>query len=323
MYRPQLDGLRALAAAAVVVDHFCHLDGTLGSAAVRLFFVLSGFLITGILLESRNTPHRGRAAAVFYARRSLRIFPIYYLSLAVALLLGLSLISCHFVYYATYTTNFLWLTDQRPTAAHLWSLAVEEQFYLLWPWLILYLPKRLLLPALLACIAIGPASRSLGLPPVMTPACLDSLGSGALLAYVGLGRLWIWFLGGAAWVICFGYGDFGQALIFTGVVGMGAKGSKATCFLAVSPLVALGRISYGVYVYHWFVMWSMPPAMRRMGLEIPEGEPWRFVVLTVATLAISIASWLLIERPILSLKRHFKSQPSTSHSSMQPPIEPR
>src|SRR5262249_40880734 len=153
-YMPQLDGLRAVAVLAVVAHHT--LPGPLvdalnpGAAGVRLFFVLSGFLITGILLgcrESMAQQGAGQALASFYARRFLRIFPLYYFALAVVLLAGVQEARDGAAWHLAYLSNVYgvrqgWLGS----LAHFWSLAVEEQFYLVWPALVLSLPRPWLGP---------------------------------------------------------------------------------------------------------------------------------------------------------------------------------
>jgi peptidoglycan/LPS O-acetylase OafA/YrhL len=157
-----LDGVRGLAILAVLVDHSAFwitpttfvdraVQAVTGSgwAGVDLFFVLSGFLITGILLDAKGGQHYFRS---FYARRVLRIFPIYYLTIALALAASFipaivhrfpdAAAEIHHVlpWYWTYTTNYLislhgWAAAPMRTA-HLWSLAVEEQFYLVFPLLL-------------------------------------------------------------------------------------------------------------------------------------------------------------------------------------------
>jgi peptidoglycan/LPS O-acetylase OafA/YrhL len=197
----QLDALRTFAVAAVMVHHYTPSGwGFGGTGGVRLFFSLSGFLITGILLRSRERLESSeltlaRALGRFYARRTLRIFPLYYFVIAAALALGLPPTRRLLGWLVTYTLNFHMARQgwYEESFAHFWSLAVEEQFYLAWPWLILALPRRLVLPAVLATIAVSPAYRLryvlsgytsvTGLATyISTLTCLDALGAGALLA---------------------------------------------------------------------------------------------------------------------------------------------
>ena len=165
-YYPALDGLRGLAILLVVIYHnFGFIDvfffGWLG---VDLFFVLSGFLITEILLNTLNEKNYLRN---FYVRRALRIFPLYYVCLVIFLIimprlntnLDLKYYTDNQVWIWTYLQNWLYIfknPDQTNTLNHLWSLAVEEQFYLLWPLAILVLrkPKLLLLSISILLLAV-------------------------------------------------------------------------------------------------------------------------------------------------------------------------
>src|SRR5262249_10402346 len=133
----------------------------------------------------------------FYARRALRIFPAYYTVVIVAYALDLDQVRSEAVWHLTYTSNFLFARQGyfSLATAHLWSLSVEEQFYLVWPFLILLVPWRLLLPLIAAILVGGIVFRVLGtlvLPMdgvalyVLTPASLDALAAGALLAAVRL-----------------------------------------------------------------------------------------------------------------------------------------
>ena len=164
-----LDGVRAIAVLLVIAFHFwLLLDGPKGwvgriapwgQTGVPLFFVLSGFLITGILLDSKSTVHYFKN---FFARRSLRILPLYYATLTVFYLIlplaGLRVwapISRQFwywVYLQNIPLTFHW-PEEGPT--HFWSLAVEEHYYLIWPFLVRHLDRGRLLKVLAAAIAIS------------------------------------------------------------------------------------------------------------------------------------------------------------------------
>jgi peptidoglycan/LPS O-acetylase OafA/YrhL len=221
---PRLDGLRGLAILLVMLAHTTRFDlaeGPLGVAltaipslgwtGVDLFFVLSGFLITGILLRSKASPVYYRS---FYARRTLRIFPLYYAVLAFFLLLAPRLFeSFHAmwtlgaeadgVWYWLYLSNLrMALGGERHPLDVSWSLAVEEHFYLIWPFVVRAVDERRLLP-LCGLVAAGAlamrcALLAAGAEPVaayvLTPARLDTLATGAALALVarragGLGSL--------------------------------------------------------------------------------------------------------------------------------------
>ena len=196
---PQLDALRAFAVLGVLASHFCRGTPALapaGHLGVRLFFVLSGFLITGILLRCRTLVDDGQDAGFtlrrFYARRALRIAPLYYAVLLVTWLAGVPETRAALWWHVAYLSNaYFTLTGawQGPLS-HLWSLAVEEQFYLVWPALVLWVPRQRLRHAVIAVAAVGPLYRAVGelagLPIMalwtMPFVALDAFGLGALLA---------------------------------------------------------------------------------------------------------------------------------------------
>jgi peptidoglycan/LPS O-acetylase OafA/YrhL len=213
VYYPALDGIRAMALAMVFMDHYGGV-GILG-VGVNVFFVLSGFLITGILLDTREQPHRLRN---FYVRRTLRIFPLYY---GVFLLLLLVTPCAHWSWnnawllWPAYLGNYLlflpqWLPRHdwfivanaqlfTPGGVvlqlgHFWTLCVEEQFYLLWPWFVFTRSRRFLLWFCGVAIVVLPLLRTLAahtFPPAAIragvlfrtlPFQADSLLLGAMLA---------------------------------------------------------------------------------------------------------------------------------------------
>ncbi len=229
---PQLDGLRALAVTCVMAFHFIpwvNRYAPLGTMGVRLFFVISGFLITGILLTWRGQP-LDVALKTFYARRAAEHRPG---SRHVRLARDVSV-----------ERLLLRSRDWHGSVSHLWSLAVEEQFYLLWPLLILCAPERWLRPAVIAMVVIAPVSRLLFPSPmdsVLPTSCLDSLGLGALLAidrwalaphkgapyWIGATLVAATLLlryagvGGQLQVVAL---DFGVALLSAWIVGRAASG---------------------------------------------------------------------------------------------------
>ena len=199
---PQLDGLRAIAITLVVLHHY-DLPGGGAVYGVHLFFLLSGFLITGILIKAKTAVLAGAgscwlALRQFYVRRCLRIFPLYYLVVLAGMIVGAEYAREYAPWLLTYTINFKF-ADQGwyiTNFAHFWSLAVEEQYYLVWPWVVLLIPSHWLRRAAWAMVAVGPLYR-LGrilawryfdaAVPVLhtyisTFAVLDSIGFGSLLA---------------------------------------------------------------------------------------------------------------------------------------------
>ncbi len=197
----QLDGVRFVAVALVLFDHWMaeRVALPLGSLGVTIFFVLSGFLISRILLAGKDKlpipklDHLGGYLKTFYARRTIRIFPVYYLTLLVLYLvneppvrrtigwLGLYASNIYIAYYAT------WMG----TVDHLWSLAVEEQVYLVLPLLLFFMPKRWV-PATATGMIVGSVlfryvlfatGNAWFIGYVSMPACLDAFGLGMLMAY--------------------------------------------------------------------------------------------------------------------------------------------
>ncbi len=207
-YMRQLDGLRAFAVLGVLWTHYVPqelwlLGMNLGEFGVRLFFVLSGFLITSLLMDARGRILREEqtlfaALRQFYLRRFLRIFPLFYATLGVAFVLAIPPVRETLAWHTLYLSNiYMAESGTWPRAvAHLWSLAIEEQFYLAWPWVVFVMPLRFLPPAILSLLVIGPMFRSIGVLAgwndvanrVLTPAAIDTLGYGCLLAYISHGK---------------------------------------------------------------------------------------------------------------------------------------
>ena len=200
-HAPALDGVRAIAVLLVMLHHaglpYTPFPVDLGLLGVRLFFVLSGFLITGILLDGDDARARGESdvgslARSFYARRALRLVPVYYGPLLVLVLLDAARVRQDLAWHALYATSFLVARENGwiGIASHFWSLSVEELFYLLWPWLVLATPRRALPWVCATVVAIGPVFRAAGVVHGLgrwtllytLPGCTDPLAIGALLA---------------------------------------------------------------------------------------------------------------------------------------------
>jgi peptidoglycan/LPS O-acetylase OafA/YrhL len=338
-YRPQLDSLRAVAVAAVLYCHFWSIDTEFAELGVRLFFVLSGFLLTGILLresdeaQCREIPQQ-RVLFDFYVRRILRIWPAYYFALIAAVVLGATSVERTLGWHAVFASNILYFVEQDwypVMTGHLWTLSVEEQFYFVLPLAVLFSPRRILKPLLIGSIAAAVLFRGiiclLEVPRsfylVLPIAQLDALAGGALLALIQFKkdrirwvRLFAWSLPLAILADIFApysavhftitaaiYVIAMAALISGADAGIGGWPGK---ILSSRALVTLGRISYGIYLYHMFVAAGADSAMVDLGrTPLPLG-PVRFIVLSSLTVAVAAASWLLLERPALSLRRHFR-----------------
>ncbi|HYC33081.1 MAG TPA: acyltransferase, partial [Gemmatimonadales bacterium] len=349
---PVLDGLRGLAIALVLVMHSPEtlLGGVLfrvtrmGWIGVDLFFVLSGFLITGILLDTKGQPGYFRS---FYARRILRIFPLYYGFLAFIVLLpragqlaqwlGAPYVQDHQPWFWTHTTNWLVGLDPRHEGlnsgfGHLWSLSIEEQFYLVWPLVVALASPRALRWILAAVLLAGMglrlwlASNGADLLVLyhLTPTRLDPLAVGALLALLARARgleaarePYSWavvvlaVVAGAGVILAQGSPNR-EALVFAwtvpavaaawGVVLLRAAIRPVPSrWLTSGPLTGLGQVSYAVYLFapsveHLLVGLRLGPA------EL--GPALGFALMVAATIGLATVSWHLVERPILSLKRY-------------------
>ena len=358
---PQLDGIRAIAVIFVVIHHYFPYDSIVresfrwGWFGVRLFFVLSGFLITSILLTQKNnlSTHNGisRIFAIkqFYIRRSFRIFPLYYLYVCILLLISPEMKE-NFFWFLTYTQNYLIFIKNDIAivagAGHLWTLAIEEQFYLFWPLMIILFPNRYLVSVILAFICIGICSRFFlrvfddgGFVESMVPTTsnLDSLALGAMLAYfrmhIGQTRR---FERSLAILGCIGFmyliiqlvtwnffdirrgelttekwffvtSDFFIGLLFIYVLNCAANNSVpgfAGNLLSSNFMTYIGKISYGIYVYHVLVQTVFSRSFQAMGVESYR-KWWAILPLIVITLLISSLSFRYFENPINQLKNRF------------------
>ena len=373
---PALDGIRGMAILLVLGFHLLWSNWVTGSrvldivvrfrssgwVGVDLFFALSGYLITGILLETANTPDFFRN---FYARRALRIFPLYYVALFL-LVLGFhptSLAAARpFLILATYLQNTpLWWYGHVPGlvanfTSHLWSLAVEEQFYLVWPLVILLLPsRRALLWLAAAIVVLSPALRYVllthGAPfqatYKLTICRSDSLLAGAWLATAlrGPHRAAILRFAPVTLVlgilscltIAFTNGSFDfQNSRAVNVFGYSALAITGTSLIAValSPstwiaralrwrvLRFFGQYSYGLYILHQIVAAAFEyrfggPLRATIHSKILLHLVFPAVVLAI-TIPAAMFSYHFFERPFLRLKRFFDAEPKPRQTSLFP-----
>ena len=338
---PALDGIRGLAILMVIVFHLAEIHPSTsgwynhlapaGQTGVTLFFVLSGFLITRILLSAREAP---RFYSNFYIRRALRILPLYYAFLLYYYFVDplstgrqIAPISSSWwwwVYLQNLPLSFNW-----PAIGpnHYWSLAVEEHFYLLWPLLVHRSSRRTLNGVCLALIAMA-----IALQPTLrintfyfTLTRVDGLSMGALLAVneswlvahrqatlrwllgLGLGLAGCLFLlyfrfsgAGVAWVQTWKYSA--TSLLYTCFVGVGAWSlpeSPVSVALHWRPLRFLGMISFGLYVLH-------PACIGWAGHLVHfDGALPTYLFDFALAVAVASASYWFYEAPFLRLKRRF------------------
>ncbi len=254
-----------------------------GGFGVHLFFVLSGFLITKILLNDIQQQPERRLAIVknFFIKRTLRIFPVYFALIFLLYLLNVGGARQDIWYCITYTYNFkVFFEHSWPPLVHLWSLGVEEQFYLLWPWVIVFTPKRYLKYALVSFIAIGwvslvQSSLAGDFAPVLVHQNIDLFGVGAIYAYVtnqgALKQKFDKYLRYFAFAGAIAYFYFRYQLNFNNIntfplfrrladefvtLGLIAYVYNANSSLFTKHvienkwLMRLGRVSYGFYLFH-------------------------------------------------------------------------
>ncbi len=362
---PELDGLRGVAILLVIASHYLGdywRTATVGWTGVSLFFVLSGFLITGILLDAKTKPNYFRN---FYARRTLRIFPLYYLVLFLTFVVapwfpaldtdGFRSVAQHQAWLWTYTmniyTSFYADIGTNPFAGdwvevlHFWSLSVEEQFYLVWPLIVLMTTRRQLIGVCVACffgawaLRIHFATEQYNAAPYFFTLCrLDDLAAGAFVAAVargkgGLDRLaacapWVAIL--ALWVLLgvgVEFGHFfqlfapvqtraytGFTLLYASLVVFALAGNPRGPFrwLIRNPVLrSYGKYSYAIYIFHWglygLLFSKILPLDTLTDRFGSENAALAFRAVAVAILSWGIAwvSWHAYEKHFLKLKRKF------------------
>lgn len=346
----------------VIVFHWSpnshHFLLPLGSWGVELFFVLSGFLITKILLEDRiaaelNFQNKIGVIKNFLLRRCLRIFPIYYLSLIAIVFFDRTNVSGlrdHWLYFVAYASNIFYFKTQHFNypMAHFWSLAVEEQFYLIWPWFVLFLPWKYLKSFFWISIIVGIGSRIVLAQlftttevtvDVLTPTCFDGFSIGGLFAWYTVKQgqdmdriiARINIAGSAAFIIMmvFLVANYNQlavlhrslsSIFFLALIANAYKGFKGIAGIVADNkvLLYLGKISYGLYIYHLITPWLtviflniISKSKSVVGSFVANGYynmnffP-KFVTDLGILLLVSSFSWYWIEKPINRYKHFFR-----------------
>ncbi|OQP50838.1 hypothetical protein A4H97_03155 [Niastella yeongjuensis] len=347
-YHKELDGVRAIAALMVIAFHylqafkatgqfeFLNKIAVFGQTGVSLFFVLSGFLITRILMSTKDTPGY---FVNFFARRSLRIFPLYYLFLCLYYIVlplithspikDLSVQKYHWFYLQNFAITFGWNYNG---PFHFWSLAVEEHFYLFWPFLVYFLNSKRLIGSILFIIMLAFFMRFILLKQnhevfYFTFCRIDELVVGAFLAileakqklneknakkflYFGAAilipslSLWTVFTGAANQTV-----QLSKFLLlsltyfaFIGYVVSVKETHLVKRMLKAKPLLYSGKISYGLYVYHpmciglLLLVFKGNASMLSFGLTI------------ISSYLIATLSYYLFEVKFLKLKKFFESR---------------
>ncbi|MGZ3862608.1 MAG: acyltransferase family protein [Bacteroidia bacterium] len=352
-YIVQLDGLRFFAIFSVMFGHWTQwqinrplVNGFPFGNGVTLFFVLSGFLITDILLKNRdkglqlNVP-KDNLIKAFYMRRVLRIFPLYFGTIIFLYLISYKNTREIFPWLATFSSNIYQAINSVYVGDfnHFWSLAVEEQFYLFWPWLIILLPSKHTEKIIITLIAVSVITKFYIFAKYpdrwmansyFTLSCMHALGIGALVAYWSIYRKniiayfsdfkWVY----TSMIVYFSlhyiayfnkldwYIETLDNVLFAGmsaiIINLAAQNkfeSTAKKILENKFIVYSGKISYGLYVFHLFVpafFWEF--LSNKAGMQITN-KYTAFIVFYFITFAMAHISWKLMEKPLNDLKSKF------------------
>jgi peptidoglycan/LPS O-acetylase OafA/YrhL len=380
---PELDGIRGLAIVGVLCSHGVGISGLFDAShnsladkllryacvplwgGVDLFFVLSGFLITGILLRSKTSENYFSS---FYARRVLRIFPIYYLVLTLSLVMGHfsadfaaqlpAWASWKFAYFL-YVQNWpiFWHGQKIMTGiwGPYWSLAVEEQFYFIWPLVVSLFPEKTIAWICYVGTACALPLRiflswryfgiNFGLAQI-TSSRVDGLFLGAACAiYMYRHRTHVplrWIIASGSgglmimgYIAVFHHGELVGTKNWMTTLGITGFALLSAALVAVSPyhlkvidrvlnlrwLRAAGKYSYGMYVYHLFIFLPMSAVGKHLGLWDRLNFPERILVLVsemIAVFLIAKISYDVFESRFLLLKKYFspRERPSPPPAEM-------
>lgn len=319
----QLDGVRAIAIAAVFIHHTLHVK--LLWMGVDLFFILSGFLITGILINNK-TQSLKQYFGHFYERRARRILPPYLLLLAITSLIFGMAWARHWYFYLFLMNFVIAFHVPHPQSLDvLWSLAVEEQFYLLWPLVVYFFSEQTITWAAAAIVFAAPLLRWFCTPlfayhwPIyaLTPFRMDLLAMGALISIVWRNRQNVIKRFGQYGLIFSAFallalfalsrkpgftttantpqtnlGIYELSLVACSGAILWALSGRGTGILTISPVRYIGRISYTIYLIHLTVLVLAVRYLHRA---------WAIDgVVLAATLIYSSVSWVIFEKPLLA-----------------------
>jgi peptidoglycan/LPS O-acetylase OafA/YrhL len=349
----QLDGLRAVAMLAICWDHWRpEAWARWFPYEISLFFflVMTGYLITGSLLrerersEAEGKPWRMRALRVYQIRRGLRILAPYYAALAIAFIVGAKDLWAAPLWYVLHVSNLHMATlpDWPDGTNHFWSLSMQQQFYLVWPFVIWFLPKRSLVWAMLLFAAIGPATRWFhddlarwfARPDLLTPACFDYFGIGGLLALAvhrGMSLespglrclsviafacyLTIYGLNAAGYPTP-GFRSFQQTFLAVSLCGfiaaatVGFPGLLGRVLL-LPWLQRIGALSYGVYLFHNLAPLVVGKPFWFLWGPLFQGVFWDLVrmgLFGAVTWLLALASWRWIEEPLQNVRSRIRRE---------------
>ena len=353
-YQRSLDGLRALAVSLVLLEHFPRIKDAdllnalllfvkksgLGYIGVEVFFVLSGYLITSILL-SELRQNRERIIGNFYIKRALRILPVFVLTIVACIVI---LPGHNYFYPAVFLSNYYFSFDPSPhPLRHFWSLAVEEQYYIFWPVVVVAVGLASKRYMMLFAVIIGISLCTIIVRDFFFPSkfaqaliyrSLESrmlaLATGGMFAVYGIPKikqttLYMLLFGFLAIVAAFlllnkaGHWDHTRTVKALGYLAIAVtlflvavKEYKPFNLLFSSiPAVAVGKVSYGLYVYHLPIFFYFGVAHVQPGRVGASPETAATAAAVLAT--VVILSWFLMEKPILSLKKRLTDSGPEKH----------
>ena len=343
-YIKGINGLRAIAVILVVIYHWlqqCSLVNffPIGRIGVDIFFVISGFLISKILFQEKNNDdlnfnRKVKIIKNFMIRRTVRIFPIYYILLIFLYITNGVEFRNNIIYYVTYTTNIFFYHTRAwyGMAAHFWSLAVEEQFYLFWPFLLIFINKKYTLKFIIFAIVVGTLysfaiNDDMG-SNILTLSCINAFGIGALYSYLIIYRpiytenvskiIRILFFP-MILLIILNYTilkiDYFPLRLIVSVITVNfiricLEGKSKNIFYKIMNwkiLNFIGILSYGIYLFHNPFTNYWRRLLLKMGMQNKIDNIYlEFMIKFSILILISYLSWIIIEKPFLKLKRYAK-----------------
>lgn len=369
-YIKQLDAIRAIAIVFVLCNHtlpkenfFFKLSNQV--AAPDVFFALSGFLITAILFKNKNafSNHTLSQATIFksfFLKRVLRIFPAYYLAIFLDYLLQPGFAG-HYRTYLNFTTNFSVYNSQSwGRMGHLWTMASEQQFYLFWPFIIMLTPRKWLLYVLVGFITLGIYSQNV-LPEgdfryVLPQTSFDALGIGALLAWVLIYQRHLFtkvYKGLCVLAVLSFITIVAQAVLDLNVLILHHRslvsiivvwliayfvtnedkdGGRLGVLFNSRWLIQLGKISYGIYLYHLTVLYELYQPFQHLNQhlsfyqDVTNAHAFIMLECVVMVFVLAWTSWKYIELPIYSLSdrmiKKVKAEPEVAVENFQASVQP-
>jgi peptidoglycan/LPS O-acetylase OafA/YrhL len=348
-YIPQLDSIRALSILLVIISHWFPQDTLLYNIAEtinapNIFFTISGFLITKILISDRLKSERagiGKKVIFknFYIKRLLRIFPGYYLLLMIVFIFN-HFEKIDYIYYLTFTSNIhIFQMGVWGQITHLWTMAVEEQFYLVWPWVILFVSIKRLPFVMCLFLLTGVISQYFGSNPeffpILTFTCLDALSLGALLAWVLMMKPELLvkiypfitiaaIISASTLLLHIFYKGFYYlpnrtlaAITTIFIISYfsinGNKNTYDSFIFRNKLLIQIGKMSYGIYLFHHILLFYTQRPFFHLNKHLPFSDSIKYnhylflaenfcLLMIIASL-----SWKYFEMPIQNLKNRLKT----------------